>query len=66
MSKSTALIAAVVLSLGLAAPMASAAEGAKSNTEVQAELKALKKAVGAGEISMKEYNARKAALLKGK
>lgn len=65
MSKS-ALIAAVMLSLGFAAPMASAAEGAKASAEVQAELKALKKAVGAGEISTKEYQKRKEALLAGK
>jgi len=65
MSKSI-LIAAVVLSLGFAAPMAAAAEGAKASAEVQAELKALKKAVGAGEISAKEYQKRKEALMAGK
>jgi predicted secreted protein len=59
---------ALVLSLGLAAPFAaSATESAKPaiTKEVQAELSKLKKAVGAGEISAKEYQVRKAALLAG-
>jgi predicted secreted protein len=68
MSIRTAAIALAV-SLGLAAPLAAhAADGAAKpavSKEVQAELTKLKKAAGAGEISAKEYKARKEALLAG-
>ena len=62
-------LAALALGLGLAAPVAAfAAETpAKSavTQNVEVQLKALKKAVGAGEISAKEYKVRKEALLSG-
>ncbi|MBL8643039.1 MAG: hypothetical protein JNK21_03825 [Rhodospirillaceae bacterium] len=61
----------LALSLGLAtAPVvaAHAADAKPAQTaEVKAELAKLKKMVGSGQISSKEYNERKAALLgKGK
>ena len=62
-------LATLALGLGLAAPVASfAAETpAKSavTQNVDVQLKALKKAAGAGEISAKEYQKRKEALLSG-
>ena len=68
MLKRASLIA-VAAALGLAAPaMVNAAETpakVEASKDVQAELNKLKKAVGAGEISAKEYQVRKAALLAG-
>ncbi|MSO97946.1 MAG: hypothetical protein EXR11_06980 [Rhodospirillaceae bacterium] len=66
-------LTAIALVLGLAAaPMAAqAAEGtpaksqATSSADVKAELAKLKKVVGAGELSSKDYKARKEALEKG-
>jgi hypothetical protein len=58
---------ALAFSLAVApAMMAQANDEAKASPEVQAELTKLKKMAGAGEISAKEYKARKEALLAGK
>ncbi|MBL8630650.1 MAG: hypothetical protein JNM81_13525 [Rhodospirillaceae bacterium] len=60
---------ALVLSLAVApVVVAHAADEAKApqSAQVQAELAKLKKMVGAGEISSKEYKERKEALLNGK
>lgn len=59
---------ALALSIATAPVMVAHAadEKAPVSAEVQAELAKLKKAAGAGEISAKEYKARKAALLAGK
>jgi predicted secreted protein len=63
------IITALALSLGLAAPVAVSAADAPAKSvatkSVEAQLKDLKKAVGAGEISAKEYKVRKEALLAG-
>lgn len=61
---------AVVFSLAVAPVMAAqapadSAKAAAPSADVKAELAKLRKAVGAGEISTKEYNVRKEALLAG-
>jgi hypothetical protein len=64
-------IVGVVLALSLVsgAPVAALAapqdQAVVQTAEVEKKLAKLKKAVGAGEISAKEYKARKEALLKG-
>ena len=63
-------LTAVALALGLAgAPLLAHAETTKvvsvQKEDVKAELIKLKKAVGSGEISQKEYKARKEALEMG-
>lgn len=63
------IITVLALTLGLAAPVAVSAADAPAKPavtkSVEAQLKDLKKAVGAGEISTKEYKVRKDALLAG-
>lgn len=72
MFKRNALTAvAVIAGLAGAPLLAQAADGkpaseASASPEVKAELAKLKKQVGAGEISSKEYKLRKEALLAGK
>jgi hypothetical protein len=62
-------LATLALSLGLAAPVAAFAAETPAKPaltqDVEAQLKALKKAVGAGEMSAKQYKVRKEALLSG-
>ena len=66
MKTSISMIIVAALSIfGVGAALASetAQKPAVEQTDVKVELKKLLKAAGAGEISMKEYNIRKQALL---
>jgi len=62
-------VTALVLAFSLAAPVigyaAETPPKAAVTQDVEAQLKALKKAVGSGEISGKDYQKRKEALLAG-